>query len=79
MQQHLSLHSFILAKWLLQHNLLMMTPLPSSAQNLGTPFKLLVQKMKIVRCDGERNVILVKGSIPGAKNALVAMSKAEQI
>ena len=41
--------------------------------------RVTVQKMKIVRCDGERNVILVKGSIPGAKNALVAMSKAEQI
>jgi large subunit ribosomal protein L3 len=41
--------------------------------------RVTVQKMKVVRCDGARNLVLVKGSIPGAKNALVAMSKAEQI
>ena len=41
--------------------------------------RVTVQKMKIVRCDGARNLILVRGSIPGAKNALVAMSKSVQI
>jgi large subunit ribosomal protein L3 len=41
--------------------------------------RVTVQKMKVIRCDGERNVILVRGSIPGAKNALVAMSKSVQI
>jgi large subunit ribosomal protein L3 len=41
--------------------------------------RVTMQKMKIVRSDGERNLLLIKGSVPGAKNALVAVSKAEQI
>ena len=41
--------------------------------------RVTVLKMKIVRSDGERNLLLIKGSVPGAKNALVAVSKAEQI
>lgn len=30
-----------------------------------------IQKLEVVRVDAERNVILVKGSIPGAKNSFV--------
>ena len=41
--------------------------------------RVTMQKLKIVRTDGERNLLLIKGSVPGAKNALVAVSKAEQI
>ena len=41
--------------------------------------RVTMQKLKIVRTDGERNLLLIKGSLPGAKNALVAVSKAEQI
>ena len=41
--------------------------------------RVTMQKLKIVRADGERNLLLIKGSVPGAKNALVAVSKAEQI
>ncbi|MGI9096628.1 MAG: 50S ribosomal protein L3 [Candidatus Limnocylindrus sp.] len=41
--------------------------------------RVTMQKMKIVRSDGEHNLLLIKGSVPGAKNALVAVSKAEQI
>ncbi|MEY4388800.1 MAG: ribosomal protein [Chloroflexota bacterium] len=38
-----------------------------------------VQKMQIVRADGSLNILLVKGSVPGAKNALVTVSKSVQI
>lgn len=38
-----------------------------------------IQKVTIVRSDGAQNLLLLKGSVPGAKNALVMVSKAEQI
>ena len=38
-----------------------------------------IQKVTIVRADGAQNLLLLKGSVPGAKNALVIVSKAEQI
>jgi len=38
-----------------------------------------IQKVTIVRSDGAQNLLLLKGSVPGAKNALVIVSKAEQI
>ena len=33
------------------------------------------QNLEIVRADAERNVLLVRGPVPGAKNALVVISK----
>ena len=38
-----------------------------------------IQKVTIIRSDGAQNLLLLKGSVPGAKNALVMVSKAEQI
>src|SRR5512135_2952848 len=35
-----------------------------------------VKKLRIVRTDAERNLLLVKGSVPGALNALVLVKKA---
>ncbi|MFP4978466.1 50S ribosomal protein L3 [Paenibacillus sp. CN-4] len=34
-----------------------------------------VQKLEIVRVDAERNVLLVKGSVPGAKNSFVKIKE----
>jgi large subunit ribosomal protein L3 len=41
--------------------------------------RVTVQKVSVVRADGAQNILLVKGSVPGAKNALVAVSKSVQI
>ena len=38
-----------------------------------------IQKVTIVRADGAQNLLLLKGSVPGPKNALVIVSKSEQI
>ena len=35
-----------------------------------------VKKLTVVRTDAERNLLLVKGSVPGARNALVMVRKA---
>ena len=35
-----------------------------------------VKKLRIVRADAERNLLLVKGSVPGATNALILVKKA---
>src|SRR5512142_1641318 len=35
-----------------------------------------VKKLRIVRIDPERNLILIKGSLPGARNALILVKKA---
>jgi large subunit ribosomal protein L3 len=35
-----------------------------------------VKKATIVRTDSERNLLLVKGPVPGARNALVIVRKA---
>ncbi len=35
-----------------------------------------VKKLRVVRADAERNLLLVKGSIPGALNALILVKKA---
>jgi len=35
-----------------------------------------VKKLRIVRADAERNLLLVKGSVPGAPNALILVKKA---
>ena len=34
------------------------------------------QNLQVMRIDGERNLIAVKGAIPGAKGALVVIRKA---
>ena len=36
-----------------------------------------VKKLTIVRTDAERNLLLVKGAVPGARNALVMVRKAK--
>jgi large subunit ribosomal protein L3 len=38
--------------------------------------RVTVKKLRIVRVDPERNLLLVKGSVPGAPNALVLVKKA---
>jgi large subunit ribosomal protein L3 len=35
-----------------------------------------IKKLRVVRTDPERNLILVKGSLPGARNALILVKKA---
>jgi large subunit ribosomal protein L3 len=35
-----------------------------------------VKKLRVVRTDAERNLLLVKGTLPGAKNALILVKKA---
>jgi large subunit ribosomal protein L3 len=35
-----------------------------------------VKKLRIVRADAERNLLLVKGSVPGSPNALILVKKA---
>jgi large subunit ribosomal protein L3 len=38
--------------------------------------RVTVKKLQVVRTDPERNLLLVKGSVPGAPNALVLVKKA---
>jgi large subunit ribosomal protein L3 len=40
--------------------------------------KVTVKKMTVVRTDAARNLILIKGSLPGARNAMVVVRKANQ-
>jgi large subunit ribosomal protein L3 len=35
-----------------------------------------IKKLRVVRTDAERNLLLVQGSLPGAKNALILVKKA---
>ncbi len=35
-----------------------------------------IKKLRVVRADAERNLLLVKGSLPGARNALILVKKA---
>src|SRR5215212_349588 len=37
---------------------------------------ITVKKLTVVRTDAERNLLLIKGSLPGARNALVVVRKA---
>jgi large subunit ribosomal protein L3 len=39
--------------------------------------RVTVKKMTIVRSDAQRNLLLIKGPLPGARNALVMVRKAE--
>jgi large subunit ribosomal protein L3 len=35
-----------------------------------------VKQLRVVRADAERNLLLVKGSVPGAPHALILVKKA---
>ena len=39
--------------------------------------RVTVKKLRVVRVDAERNLLLVKGAVPGARNALLLVRKAE--
>jgi large subunit ribosomal protein L3 len=39
--------------------------------------RVTVKKLKVVRVDSERNLLLVKGAVPGARNALLLVQKAK--
>jgi large subunit ribosomal protein L3 len=39
--------------------------------------RVTVKKLKVVRIDAERNLILVKGAVPGARNGLLLIQKAK--
>jgi large subunit ribosomal protein L3 len=39
--------------------------------------RVTVKKLKIVRVDPERNLILVRGAVPGARNGLLLLQKAK--
>jgi large subunit ribosomal protein L3 len=39
--------------------------------------RVTVKKMTVVRADAERNLLLIKGPVPGARNALVLVRKAD--
>ena len=38
--------------------------------------RVTVKKVRVVRMDAERNLILVKGSVPGPRNAVILVKKA---
>ena len=38
--------------------------------------KVTVQNLEVVRVDAERNLLLVKGSVPGPKKALITIKEA---
>ena len=39
--------------------------------------QVTVKKLKVVKIDTERNLILVKGAVPGARNGLLHVQKAK--
>ena len=39
--------------------------------------RVTVKKLKVVRIDPERNLILIKGAVPGARNGLLLVQKAK--
>ncbi len=46
------------------------------AGHLGNQ-RVTTKNLRVVRVDSERNLLLVEGSVPGARNGLVAVRKAE--
>jgi large subunit ribosomal protein L3 len=38
--------------------------------------RVTVKKLSVVRIDTERNLILVRGAVPGARNSLLLIQKA---
>ena len=41
--------------------------------------KVTVQNLEIVRVDAEKNLLLVKGSVPGPKKALVTLKETTRV
>ena len=41
--------------------------------------KVTVQNLKVVKVDSERNILLIKGAIPGAKGSLVSVKSAVKV
>jgi len=39
--------------------------------------RVTVKKLTIVRSDAGRNLLLIRGSLPGAKNAMIIVRKAK--
>jgi len=39
--------------------------------------RVTVKRLSVVRVDAERNLILVRGAVPGARNALLLVRKAK--
>ncbi|MBI2852705.1 MAG: 50S ribosomal protein L3 [Chloroflexi bacterium] len=40
--------------------------------------RVTVQRLEVLRADAERNILLVKGAVPGATNALLLLKKAKE-
>jgi len=40
--------------------------------------RVTVQNLQVVRADAERNLLLIKGAVPGPREALIAVSKGEE-
>jgi len=38
--------------------------------------RVTVRRLKVVEADAERNLLLVRGAVPGAKNGLLTIRKA---
>jgi large subunit ribosomal protein L3 len=38
--------------------------------------RVTTKKLRVVRTDAERNLLLVKGSLPGGRNSLILVKKA---
>ena len=41
--------------------------------------KVTVQNLKVVKVDADRNILLIKGAIPGAKGSLVSVKSAVKV
>jgi large subunit ribosomal protein L3 len=39
--------------------------------------RVTTKKVKVVRTDGEKNLLLVMGSLPGARGSLILVKKAQ--
>jgi large subunit ribosomal protein L3 len=39
--------------------------------------RITVQKLEVVKVDAERSLLLVRGAVPGARNALLIIRKVE--
>jgi large subunit ribosomal protein L3 len=39
--------------------------------------RVTVKKLQVIKVDAERNLILVKGAVPGARNAVLLVQKAK--
>jgi large subunit ribosomal protein L3 len=39
--------------------------------------QVTVKKLRVVKVDAERNLLLVKGAVPGARNAVLLVRKAK--